>query len=316
VSSAVAERPPPVVDVSAGAAARPGRGTWRAVRARRRPAVRQTSAATEVLIAVGLAAVWVLLYAFVFSGVQEARSQSVLYDQLREGLAGGTTPYGGVIAPGTPIALIDAPSVGTRGLVVVEGTDSAMLRLGPGHRRDTPLPGQSGISLLYGRSVTYGAPFDNVSGLKSAQTFTVTTGQGVFRYRVDDVRREGDPLPAPLTAGGSRVVLETSEASGWRAGWAPSGVVLVDATLQGQTQPAIGARLPGVATEEKALKGDTRSLNTLVLWLELLLVTVGAAVLARTRWGRRPAWLVGLPAVLAVLWGTTSAAMLLLPNLT
>ena len=38
-------------------------------------------------------------------------------------------------------------------------------------------------------------------------------------------------------------------------------------------------------------------------------------VYAYSKWSVWQLWLVGLPTVLAVLWGTTSAALLLLPNL-
>ena len=34
------------------------------------------------------------------------------------------------------------PAIGLHDVVIVEGTDSGDLRDGPGHRRDTPLPGQ------------------------------------------------------------------------------------------------------------------------------------------------------------------------------
>jgi len=48
--------------------------------------------------------------------------------------------------------------------VVVGGTSAGDLESAPGHRRDTALPGQVGVSLIYGRAVTFGAPFGQLDG--------------------------------------------------------------------------------------------------------------------------------------------------------
>jgi hypothetical protein len=53
-----------------------------------------------------------------------------------------------------------------------------------------------------------------------------------------------------------------------------------------------------------------------VLWLELLVLLSVGLGFAYTRWNVWQMWLVGAPALLAVLWVTTGTAMLLLPNLT
>ncbi|MFD1273890.1 sortase domain-bontaining protein [Streptomyces kaempferi] len=68
-----------------------------------------------------------------------------------------TDQQGDLLAPGTPVALIDIPAAHLH-QVVLEGTDSGVLTDGPGHRRDTPLPGQSGTSVLMGRAAAYGGP--------------------------------------------------------------------------------------------------------------------------------------------------------------
>ena len=51
---------------------------------------------------------------------------------------------------------------------------------------------------------------------------TVTTGEGVFHYRVEDIRYPGDSLPPPLKPNRSRLTLVTSSGGGWRSGWAPT----------------------------------------------------------------------------------------------
>jgi sortase A len=272
--------------------------------------------AVRALLAFSLLSLWVLFYAFVFSGVQEGRNQSVLYAQLREQLADATAPLGGAIEPGSPVFLMDAPAAGLHQVVVVEGTTSADLTNGPGHFASSVLPGQPGTSVVFGRSVTYGAPFQHVSAMKPGQLLTVTTGQGVFTYRVDDVRYPGDQLPAAPGQGQSRLTMVTSTASGWQAGWAPRQTVYVDATMTaGGIQQAPNEATYALSRADLPMKGDPSALVPLVLWLQGLLIVAVLAVAGRARWGRWQTWLVAAPMGFACLWGATQAGMMLLPNL-
>ncbi|GAB3854097.1 sortase [Dactylosporangium cerinum] len=139
---------------------------------------------------------WLVAYALGVSAVQQARTQQQLYNDFREKLALATVPIGGEIAPGTPVALIEAPGIGLR-QIVVEGTSSGVMRDGPGHRRDTALPGQPGTSVVYGHAAAFGGPFHRVARLQPGDTITATSGLGIMQYEVTGVRRESDPLPAP-----------------------------------------------------------------------------------------------------------------------
>jgi sortase A len=311
----------------------PGAAKRRRGRPRRReprpetpPLSTPMAAALWVWVGMAVLAVWVFAYAFGLSAVQEQRSQQRLYAQFRTSLTPSEAPtLGGNIAPGSPVALMQIPAIGLRDLVVVEGTDSADLRNGPGHRRDTALPGQAGVSVIMARSVTYAAPFRSISRLKVYDPLTFRTGQGSFTYEVLDVRRAGDPLPTPLAAGGSRVVLVTSEGSGWRQGWAPDHVVYVDAQLvatdTGSTSSssapvaAPSGRPGAVPSDEQPMQGDTSGLFPLVLWLEALVLLAVGYAWGRGRWGLWQTWLVGAPVVVAVVWGATDCAIQLLPNL-
>lgn len=268
----------------------------------------------RVAIGCALLAVWFVFFSLGFGGLSAARSQQVLYNHLREQLALATQPIGGVIEPGTPVALIEAPTVGLR-YVVIEGTASGDLLVGPGHRRDTPLPGQAGTSVLYGRAAGFGGPFRHITALRQGDTVTVTTGQGTFDYRVDRVRRAGDPLPDLLKSGEGRLTLVSAEGVSWRVGWAPDRVVYVDATLQGTAQPAPSGRSASVPPAELALRSDTSALVPLVLWLQVLVLATAGAAWAQVRWGAAQAWLVSAPVVMATLWGMSESAMRLLPNL-
>jgi sortase A len=270
-----------------------------------------TLASVWASLAVSALTFWFVLYALLLSGFQQNRDNSVLYSQLREQLSGATTPIGGIITPGTPIALLESGHGGLGKLVVVEGTAPTDLRGGPGHVRSTPLPGQAGVSVLYGRSITYGGPFADIGQFKAGQTLGVTTGQGQFTYVVDRVRRAGDPLPPPPADGVGRLMLETTSGRGL----SPTSLLYVDATLKGKAVDAPSGRLDATPANERAMAVDYTGMINLVLWLQALLVIGVVVVWARVRWGLPQAWLIGLPLLIAVLWGTTGNVMMMLPNL-
>jgi sortase A len=271
-----------------------------------------------VLATIAALAVWFLLYAVFFSGLQESHAQHILYAQLRSDLAQAIVPFGGQIAPGTPVAEIDAPAIGLNA-VVVEGTSSLDLTNGPGHFPSSPLPGQPGNSVIYGRSEMYGGPFAGVRVLKPGDLITVTTGQGVFGYKVLDVRLPGDPIPSATEFGQSSMTLETSAGNGWRTGWAPYEVIYADATLvQGKVQSAPAGQPTVSPPVDKPLAGDSSETVLFQLFVELLflvLVVIGLAY-AYTRWNVWQLWLVAIPLIVAGLWLVTGTVALLLPNLT
>ena len=261
---------------------------------------------------------WGILYVVGLSSFSAARSQQLLYADFRATVSetNGDTyvPIGGAIPLGTPIALIEAPQIGLR-YVVVEGTDGDDLRAGPGHKRNTPLPGQAGVSVIYGRSLAYGGPFRHITELVPGDAITVTTGQGTFTYLVEKIRRAGDPIPDTLPSDGSRLRLVTAEGVSWRDGWAADRTVYVDSILQGPTLPTPAGRPTAVSASEEALASEPGALVPVVLWLQLLLIVGCGLAWAQVRWGSSPTWLVGLPVLLAALWAASDSAMALLPNL-
>lgn len=159
-----------------------------------------------VLVVVVVVATAVLAHLVAVSALQQRAAQQRLFDRFRGELAQGTAPVGPTdfngrpLALGEPVAFLEVPSIGLR-QVVVEGTTGGALFAGPGHRRDTPLPGQVGVSVLAGRRAAFGGPFARLGELDPGATIEVTTGQGVFRFEVTGVRREGDPLPCPSPPG-------------------------------------------------------------------------------------------------------------------
>lgn len=281
----------------------------------RRPLSQGTVGVLWTLLSLGLLAVWFVSYAVLFSDIEQGAAQRQLYAEFREQLANATAPLGGPIERGSPVALMQAPTLGLTDQIVVEGTAAAQTALGPGHRSNTPLPGQVGVSVLYGRGVSFGAPFAQLGDQYKGEQITMTTAQGEFVYSVTDVRRAGDPLPKLLADGQSRLTLVSVETSGVFQGFAADSTVYLDATLIGKTVDSPAGRPTAVAVGEEIMAGDKTALMPLVLWLQALLVVSVAVVWARVRWGGWQTWVVGVPVVVAVLWGTTGTVFLLLPNL-
>ncbi|MFJ9814203.1 sortase [Streptomyces sp. NPDC101151] len=252
------------------------------------------------------------------SGIQQHSAQHAAFDELREQLALGTAPVsqtdqqGRLLAPGTPVALIGVPELGLS-QVVLEGTDAAVMTDGPGHRRDTPMPGQAGTSVLMGRAAAYGGPFGHLADLAAGDTFTVTTGQGRARYRVTGVRRAGDPAPTALAPGKGRLVLITATGPHFM----PGGVLRVDADLVSTAfrTPAAVIRSGTLPGSEEPLARPSGLPWPLVMWLQALLLSAVAAVWAWHRWGRHQTWIVFAPVVAVLGLQVATRTTELLPNL-
>jgi sortase A len=89
--------------------------------------------------------------------------------------------------PGDALGRIEMPAIGVKDYVV-EGTDTANLRKGPGHYPETPLPGERGTAAIAGHRTTYGAPFRHVDELKRGQVIKIDLPYGRYVYRVERVK--------------------------------------------------------------------------------------------------------------------------------
>jgi sortase A len=270
---------------------------------------------SQVLLSLSLLLTWVLVYLFFLSGFEQGHAQTALYGRLRTELAEGTAPSAAPIAPGSPVALLSVPEIGLDDQVVVEGSRPSQLQDGPGHVLGSVLPGQQGVSVLAGRSLSFGAPFARITDLHAGSHLTVTTGQGKFVYDVLGVRAKGDPVPAAVAAGASRLTLVTAARGSGTRGIQASRTVYVDAVLAQGAVPAgavapvdNGSRLMSTTT-------DTTTLALLALSLQLLVLALVGLAWAWTRWSRAAAWIAGAPCVLATLWLVSSIGSRLLPGL-
>ena len=256
------------------------------------------------------------VFAFGLSGLQEQRSQHVLYAEFRGELDPSSPtapPIGGLIEPGSPVAVLNAPVAGIRRTVVVEGTSSGDLLAGPGHLRDSPLPGQAGESILMGKGVTAGAPFAGITRLHRGDVITVTTAQGTFTFVVEGQRVAGTRL-RNLPKSGAALTLVTSTGSGLVGQLASSHLVYVDAALKGKAVGAPAGRPILVPPSEIQGHGDPSAWPFVVFWIQALLVGLVGAVWLWMRWGRWQTWLVAVPVLFAILWGLSTEILRLLPN--
>jgi sortase A len=235
--------------------------------------------------------------------------------QLAQALAptGPTDPSNSkkLLASGTPVAVLSIPAIGLNA-VVREGTSGQVLEGGPGHLRDTQMPGQIGFSEIYGRRAAYGGPFARLSSLTPGAMITVTTGQGVTRYRVLDVRRAGDQVP-PLTNGKGRLVLATADGPPF----APTGVLRIDADTVTTPKPAptMVITTSDIGSSELLFGTESIAWVPLVLWGQGLVLAAAGVSWLGSRWGRWQTWTVAVPVLGYFGLGVADQLVRLLPNL-
>jgi sortase A len=246
------------------------------------------------------------VYLFGLSSLQQSRSQANLYKTLRHQLAEAVAPVAPT-SPGSPVAVLNIPSVWLRNSVVVEGTSAAALTLGPGHRVNSALPGQAGVAAIFGRRTTFGAPFGRLRQLRPGDPILVTTGLGTCLYSVSEVSDAGQAL---TDTSPNRLLLVTADQATW-----PGGSVIVSARLRGVPKGPASAAMPALTPQERAMAADPGSLTSLLLWsLALLVLTICWSVgrLCCSVW---TAHLVAVPLLIPILWNVYEDASQLLPNL-
>jgi len=137
-----------------------------------------------LLLDVGATLLWQEPVSAAMAGGRQAALGRELETELRKG-----APPGRPRAPARENAgwRLDAAALG-RSLVVVEGTDEASLRRGPGHYPNTALPGEKGTVGIAGHRTTWGAPFRSIDRLQKGDVVTLTGPEGRYRYAVEGSR--------------------------------------------------------------------------------------------------------------------------------
>jgi len=91
--------------------------------------------------------------------------------------------YRAGLAPGDATGRLAIPRLGLD-VVVVYGTDAAVLRRGPGIHEQTSIPGQGELVYIAGHRTTFGAPFAHIDSLRPGDRVTMEMPYGRYVYRV------------------------------------------------------------------------------------------------------------------------------------
>ncbi len=176
----------------------------------------------KTLITLGLLMFAFVGYQLWGTGIQTAQAQDRLEDEFRAKLASTTTtiateatttttmvatppttvpgettttvavattipvaPPAEPVPDGDAIAILRIPRLGLD-WQVVEGVAVADLQDGPGHFRETVMPGQLGNSAIAGHRTTHGHPFLELDQLEPGDLIEITTLVGTYTYAVTD----------------------------------------------------------------------------------------------------------------------------------
>ena len=268
----------------------------------------------KTFIAAGMLILLFVAYQLWGTGLAEARSQDELTEQFERRLparpAAGAAPVVNTEEapppppPGDALGILRIPKLNVE-KAVVEGVGEPELKKGPGHYPNTPMPGQAGNAAIAGHRTTYGAPFLNVDRLVRGDQILVTTRQGEFRYDVVGTKIVSPKEISVLdSTGDDRLTLTTCHPR-----YSAKQRLVVVAALNGApARPPAAAPAPApepTITERPqraGLSGNGAANGPAITW-----GLAAAAVAALTwglgrRWRRWPAYLLGTPVFLVVLF--------------
>ena len=301
-------------------------------------------------IAAGVLILAFVAYQLWGTGLAEARSQDRLRSDFLDALqtptttsstsTTSTTPGGPGAedttttlspAPPTPtgeaVAIIRIPKIGVE-KAVVEGVGVNALKRGPGHYPTTPLPGQPGNAAIAGHRTTYGAPFYRADELEPGDLIQVTTRQGEFTYEVRDkkvVRPTQNEVLEPseenlltLTtchprfSAAQRLIIVGELTDNPAPAPPPSPAPAPGEEPDVEPEEEEPAEVPTLADEASVSGGDNAKLPA-ILWGLLAAFVWLVTWLLSKRWGRIPAYAMGTPVFVVVLFVFFENFALLLP---
>ncbi len=266
----------------------------------------------RLLITAGVVVLLFVVYQLWGTGLREAQAQSTLTESFTETLAAAPLPAAEPVdvplppPEGEAVAIIRIPKIDVE-KAVVEGVGIDDLQKGPGHYPETPMPGQPGNAGIAGHRTTYGAPFFELDKLEMGDEILVRTLQGEFRYEVDRisvVRPSQVEVLDPTEE--ARLTLTTCNPR-----FSAAERLIVSAVLSGApapapppdaTPPLQGELASETGLDGGALRGDPAARVPAVLWGTLAAGVWLAITQVASRWRRWPAYLLGLPVVLVVLF--------------
>lgn len=257
----------------------------------------------RALILAGVLILLFVAYQLLGTNIAEGRSQDRLNKRFAQTLtiplpAGPKEPAPPPPPEGEAVALIKIPKIGVE-KAVVQGVGLPELKKGPGHYPTTPMPGQPGNVAVAGHRTTYGAPFFRLEEMHTGDAILVTTRQGAFRYEVTEskVVRPNETQVLDATDD-NRLTLTTCNPR-----FSASQRLVVVAALKGDA--AVGTDQPAAPpppTDPAGLSGDDAARGPAVAWGAAAALVGLLTWLVGRLWRRLPAYVLGIPAFLVVLF--------------
>ena len=167
------------------------------------------TAGAVILIDVGLTLAWKEPLSTVYGSIQQGKAEdslreleqsfldlpqaraAVAEDDARKQIDQLADAFADEVETGQGIGRIEIPTIGLD-TVVVQGTDTATLRKGPGHYPETAFPGQDRTIGIAGHRTTYLAPFRRINEIEKGDEVVLDMPYGRFTYEV-----EGDEVVDP-----------------------------------------------------------------------------------------------------------------------
>lgn len=239
-----------------------------------------------------------------------------------------TAPAIAVPPEGDWVGMIEIPKIGLRPRSIVSGVSKKDLRRGPGLYPGSPMPGQKGNVAIAGHRTTYGAPFNRIDELTPGDDIIVFTQQGRFTYRVE-APPEGNAIqrgPGWWTVKPKDTwVLDPSEENlitltACHPKYSAKQRIIVRGRLVAEPAPAetagtttttvapssapheVAAPAEPAASLDEGFAGDSSALVPALAYLAGFFGVWLLAWFVGRKWKRWPAYLVGTPVALGLLW--------------
>ncbi|MBB3049602.1 sortase (surface protein transpeptidase) [Prauserella isguenensis] len=150
----------------------------------------------ELLITLGLVLLLFVVYELYVTNWKSGRLQSEASTQLEQAWRDAPQDERQLHvdpADGQAFARMYIPTFGVDwSFTVQEGVGPKALEIGPGHYKDTAMPGQPGNMGVAGHRVGKGAPFNDLDLLNSCDPVVIETGDSFYVYRVLPMAGEVD----------------------------------------------------------------------------------------------------------------------------
>jgi sortase A len=266
------------------------------------------------LIILGVLILLFVAYQLWGTGISEARDQNRLKKEFKAQssqpaiapTAPGAAPAPAPAVPtGEAVAIINIPKINLE-KAVVQGVGTEDLKKGPGHYPQTPMPGQEGNAAIAGHRTTYGHPFFDLDNLVLGDEILMTTKDGRFRYSVIEKKNVNPNAVEVLDPTTENILTLTTCTPKFSAAQRLIVVSkLMGPAVEAPPPPPAGTPAPA-ATQieggEGGLSGDQAAKAPAIQWGVLAAAAFfGTWYLAR-RWRRWPAYLIGAPCFLLLLY--------------